>query len=106
MSEECKMTKEEMKELLEKTKNLDEKVSHYNFYRTMMNETRRDLLKFIGIEIRSMNDIIEKFQMTEDQLKYHLSMLEQCFYIINSKEGWKSTPLGIKFMENAKMGDY
>ena len=106
MAKECRLTKEEMKDLLEKTKDLDHKASHYNYYRTMMNETRRELLKFIGFEIRTMNDILEEFQMFEDQLKYHLSMLEQCFYIINSKEGWKSTPLGIKFMENAKMGDY
>lgn len=105
MVNETKLTKEEMKDLYEKTKNLDKKVAHYNSYRTLMNETRRELLKFIGREIRTMDDIIQKFEMNEDQLKYHLSMLEQCFYIINSKEGWKSTLGGIKFIENAKMGD-
>ena len=105
MTNECKLTKEEMRELYEKTKDLDKKVGHYNSYRTMMNETRRELLKFIGCEIRNTEELIEQFKLEEDQLNYHLSMLEQCFYIINSREGWKSTPGGIKFLENAKMGD-
>lgn len=105
MVSETKLTKEEMKDLHEKTKNLDKKVAHYNSYRTMMNETRRELLKFIGCEIRTMSEIVQKFKIDEDQLKYHLSMLEQCFYIINSKVGWKSTLGGIKFLENAQMGD-
>jgi predicted transcriptional regulator len=99
------LTKEEMKELIEKTKNLDKKQSHYLSYRTMMNEIRRELLKFIGCEIRTIDDIKNEFEIDEDQLLYHLSMLEQCYYIINSTEGWKSTPGGIAFLENAKMGE-
>jgi len=103
---ETKLTKEEIKDLVEKTKDLDHKQAHYSLYRTLMNGTRRELLKFIGYEIRTMSDIVEKFNISEEQLKYHLSMLEQCFCIINSKEGWKSTLAGIKFLENAKMGDF
>lgn len=101
-----KLTKEELKELNENTKDLDKKQSHYLAYRTLMNEIRRELLQYIGCEIRSMDEIKNQFNMDFDQLKYHLSMLEQCFYIINSIEGWKSTPLAIGFLENAKMGDY
>ena len=95
-----------MKDLLEKTKDLDKKQSHYLAYRTMMNEIRRELLKFIGCKIRTMNDIKNEFGIDEDQLLYHLSMLEQCYYIINSIDGWKSTPGGIAFLENAKMGEF
>ncbi|MFX1276434.1 MAG: hypothetical protein ACFFAT_15515 [Promethearchaeota archaeon] len=72
----------------------------------MMNEIRRELLQFIGCEIRSIDEIKNQFNIDSDQLQYHLSMLEQCFYIINSIEGWKSTPLALGFLENVKMGDY
>ena len=106
MINKSKLTKEEMKDLLEKTKNLDKKLSHYHAYRTMMNATRREILKYIGCEVRSIDDIRKKFKLDEGQLSYHLSMLEQCYYIIDSKEGWKSTPGGIAFLDNAKMGDY
>ena len=99
------LTKEEMNDLVEKTKNRDKKRGHYLSYRTMINETRRALLKYIGCEFRSMNDIKNEFVIDENQLKYHLSMLEQCYYIINSSGGWKSTPGGIAFLENAKMGE-
>jgi len=70
-----------------------------------MNETRIELLKFIGCEIRNMEEIDREFKMEFDQLKYHLSMLKQSLYIIDSHEGWKSTPRGIDFLENAIMDD-
>lgn len=101
-----KLTKEELKEFIENTKDRDPKQSHYLAYRTMMNGMRRELLQYIGREIRSMNEIQEHFTIELDQLNFHLSMLEQCYYIINSSEGWKSTPLGLGFLDNAKMGDY
>lgn len=101
-----KLTKEELQSLANNTKDLDPKQSHYRAYRTMMNEIRRELLQYIGCEIRNMDDIKEQFINNLYQLNYHLSMLEQCYFIINSPEGWKSTPLGLAFLDNAKMGDY
>ena len=101
-----KLTKEELQSLAKNTKDLNPKQSHYRAFRTMMNEIRRELLKYIGSEIRSTNEIKEHFNLDLDQLNYHLSMLEQCYYIINSQDGWKSTPLGLGFLDNAKMGDY
>ena len=53
-----------------------------------------------------MEEIKKEFKLDEDQLRYHLSMLKQSLYVIESHEGWKSTPRGIGFLENAKMGDY
>ena len=100
-----KMTPEELKELKERSKNLNKKTGHYRAYRTMMNETRRELLIFIGFEVRSLNDLTSQFNLQKDQLLYHLSMLEQCFYIINSDNGWKTTPGGLAFMMNTQMGD-
>jgi predicted transcriptional regulator len=70
-----------------------------------MNQTRRELLKFIGSEIRTTDGIKKEFDLEEDQIRYHLSMLMQSLYVIESHEGWKSTPRGIGFLENAIMDD-
>ena len=103
--EKCKLTEKEMDEFLKLTKNIDHKEDHSRAYRTMMNQTRRELLKFIGIDIKSFEEIKNKFHEEEDTLNYHLSMLEQLFYIMNTESGWKATPRGIGFMNNAIMGD-
>ncbi|MFX1310892.1 MAG: hypothetical protein ACFE8C_14440 [Promethearchaeota archaeon] len=103
--EKCQLTEEEMKEFLHLKKNIDHKEDHSRAYRTMMNQTRRELLNFIGISIKTFEQIKNKFQEEEDLLRYHLSMLEQLFYIMNTESGWKATPRGIGFMNNAIMGD-
>ena len=100
-----RLNKDEMKDFLAKVEVIDKKLDHGRAYRTLMNQVRRELLKFIGCEIRSMNEIKEEFQLDEDQIRYHLSMLIQSLYVIESQEGWKSTPRGIGFLENAIMGD-
>lgn len=105
MLNKSKLTKEELKQFLKLTANIDHKLDHSRAYRTMMNETRREVLKFIGYEVRSLNDIKVEFNAKEDQINYHLSMLKQCLYIFDSNEGWKATPRGIGFLENAKLGD-
>jgi predicted transcriptional regulator len=69
----------------------------------MMNQIRRELLKFIGINIRTFEEIKNKFKQEADPLNYHLSMLEQLFYIMNTESGWKATPRGLGFIYNAIM---
>ena len=96
----CRLTEEEMKEYLQVTKDIDHKEDHRRAYRTMMNQTRRELLRFIGTNIRTFEQIKDEFQVEEDHIIYHLSMLEQLFYIINTKNGWKATPRGIGFLHN------
>ena len=103
--ESCQLTEEEMKEYLRITKNIDHKEDHSRAYRTMMNQTRRELLKFIGIKTKTLEQIKNQFEEEEDLLKYHLSMLEQLYYIMNTETGWKATPRGIGFLYNAIMGD-
>lgn len=101
----CKLTEEEMKEHLRLTKDFDPKEDHKRAYRTMMNPTRRELLKFIGTNIRTIEQIKDKFQDVVEQISYHLSMLEQLFYVMNTINGWKATPRGIGFLNNAIMGE-
>jgi predicted transcriptional regulator len=101
-----KLTKEEMRDFLAKLESADVKLEHSRAYRTLMNEVRRNLLRYIGCEVRSIDELKKEFKLEVDQLLYHLSMLKQCLYIIESREGWKSTPKGLGFLENAKMGHY
>ena len=96
----CKLTKEEMKEYLRITKEMDPKEDHKRAYRTMMNETRRELLVFIGVNVKTFKQIMIEFQEEEEQIKYHLSMLEQLHYLMETKSGWKATPRGIGFLYN------
>jgi hypothetical protein len=70
-----------------------------------MNQTRRKLLKFIGTDIRTNQQIEKEFQRDSEQLRYHLSMLEQLLYIINTANGWKATPRGIGFLYNTIMDE-
>ncbi len=105
MKKKSKLTKDEMKVFLEKLESVDKKVDHSNLMRCMSNETRRELLNFIGYNMRSNEEISKKFEMEADQVKYHLSMLEHSLYVMESQEGWKSTPRGIGFMENAILED-
>lgn len=97
----CKLTKEEMKEYLQITKEIDPKEDHKRAYRTMMNQTRRELLIFIGVNIKTFEQIIKRFEGEEEQIKYHLSMLEQLHYVMETKNSWKATPRGIGFLYNA-----
>ncbi|MBY9003675.1 MAG: hypothetical protein KGD73_06860 [Candidatus Lokiarchaeota archaeon] len=101
----CKLTEEEMQNYLQITKDIDHKEDHSRAYRTMMNPTRRELLKFIGTNVRTFDQIQNKFQLDEELIKYHLSMLVQLHYIINSENNWKATPRGIGFLYNAVMGN-
>ena len=97
----CKLTEEEMNEHLRLTKNIDHKEDHKRAYRTMMNPTRRELLKFIGTNVKTIEQIKDYFQDVE-QINYHLTMLEQLFYVMNTKSGWKATPRGIGFFRDRR----
>ena len=68
---------------------MNPKLDHSLAYRIMMNETRRDLLKFIGNEIRDINDLQKEFQFDMNQLEYHLSMLKQGLYVIMTEFIWQ-----------------
>ena len=99
------LTKEEMKLFMQTVKKIDHKIDHKMAYRTMMNPTRRDVLKFIGNETRKTEEIKDKFDLDDSQLNYHLSMLKQVLYILDTETGWKSTPRGIGFLTNTRLSD-
>ncbi len=101
----CKLTKGELKEFYRNIEGIDKTLDHSRAYRTMMNQTRRELLRFIGTNIRTIDQVKNEFKAEAGQLEYHLSMLEQLNYTMNTETGWKATPRGIGFLSNAIMGD-
>jgi len=86
MEKKSKLTSEEMKIFKERVESVDKRVDHSNAMRCMSNEARRELLNFIGYEVRNMEEIRQKFEIEEDQLRYHLSMLEHSLYVMDSQE--------------------
>ncbi len=98
--ENCKLTEEEMKKYLELFEGTNHKLDHARAYRTMMNQIRREILNFVGSNVKSFDEIKDKFQLDENQLQYHLSMLEQLLYLMNTASGWKATPRGLAFLYN------
>ena len=98
-----KLNTEELKEFYVKTKNIDKKLDHGRAYRTLINPIRREILKFIGYSIKTMKELKCEFEFDETHLNYHLDMLKQSFYVLDSNEGWKLTPRGIGFLENARL---
>lgn len=94
----CCLTKDEMDDYLKSTEHIDPKEEHDHLYSVMTNETRRELLKYVDIYAKPFEEIKKKFPLKEDQLNYHLSMLEQLFFLMNTKSGWKATPHGLGFL--------
>ncbi len=101
--EKCKLTKEELMEYYEKSKQVDKKTDHSRAYRTLMNATRRNILEYVGFEVKTTDQMVTDLEQDREQLKYHLSMLEQLNFIMKCSDGWKSTPRGIAFLLNARM---
>lgn len=100
-----KLSREELKEFYAKIKNLDKKLDHGRAYRTLTNPIRRDILNFIGYTIKKLDEIKKEFRLDDSQLLYHLNMLKQTFYLLDTEEEWKLTPRGIGFLENAQLSD-
>ena len=94
----CILNKDEMDHYLKKTEHVDPHEEHDHLYLVMTNETRRDIVKFIDIHARSFDEIKDKFGLNEENLNYHLTMLEELFFLMNTESGWKATPRGLGFL--------
>ncbi|TFF89978.1 MAG: ArsR family transcriptional regulator [Promethearchaeota archaeon] len=101
--EKCRLTDDELEEFNKQIEQMDHKEDHARAYRTLSNPIRRDILEFIECEIKSFEEIQNELEIKEDQLRYHLSMLEQLNFLMDTESGWKATPRGIGFLYNAKM---
>ena len=99
--EKCILTEQELKDYNERIKKMDH--THARDFRTMMNPIRREILKIINCGVKTTDELKNNLNLEEDQITYHLSMIEQTFYIMNTKEGWKLTPRGIGFLNNTSI---
>jgi len=90
-----------MDQFFENLKEMDH--THARDFRTMVNPIRRDILKTIEYNIKTTEELMDSLNLEGDQINYHLSFLEQTFYIVNTKDGWKLTPRGVGFLNNTSI---
>lgn len=100
-----KLTEEEFQRFLQNVEEMDHKEDHSRAYRTLSNPIRRKLLEALDLNVMKIEDFLEKeeIDITEDQVKYHLSMLEQLNCVMDTESGWKITPRGLGFCKNAQL---
>lgn len=101
--EKCQLTDEELEEFNKHIEQMDHKEDHARAYRTLSNPIRRKILEFIDCEVKSFEDLENELDIEKDQLNYHLSMLKQLNYLMDTKSGWKATPIGVGFLFNARL---
>jgi DNA-binding transcriptional ArsR family regulator len=63
---------------------------------------RRNILKFISHSLRTEEEICEEFKLKNNQAEYHLALLEKALMIERSLEGYRSTSIGIFFLNNVE----
>ncbi|AKB19259.1 MULTISPECIES: winged helix-turn-helix domain-containing protein [unclassified Methanosarcina] len=75
--------------------------------KTLQNNTRRNILIFLGNSKKSYEEIKKEFNLNESMTNFHLSMLEDALYIEKEeKDGtvyYFPTPRGDGFLENVEM---
>ncbi len=96
----CKLTEKELADFNKQFEQMDHQEDHARAYRTLSNPIRREILEFIECEVKSFDEIQDQVDLERDQLKYHLSMLEQLNFLMDTETGWKTTPRGIGFLYN------
>lgn len=97
------MRKQEWLRKLEREgKVFDPKEDHRLGLRALQHGTRREILRFIGYDTKTLDEIKNRFGLNEGQAKFHLSMLEQALYVEKTGEDYRLTPRGIAYLENVE----
>ena len=98
-----KKRKQEWLEKLKKTQKLISPTEdHKRGLRALQNVQRREILKFIGYDVKNFEDIKNKLKLDDSQIQFHLSMLEQALFIEKLNDTWRATPRGIGYLENVE----
>lgn len=61
---------------------------------------RRKILKFIGLGVKTKEEIERTFGLNESVAGVHLALLEKALVIEKVGEWYKSTPIGIAYLKN------
>jgi predicted transcriptional regulator len=63
---------------------------------------RREILRFIGRNVKSVDEIANGFCLSRGLAQYHLAMLEKALVIENAKGGYRATQTGILYLERVE----
>jgi hypothetical protein len=61
---------------------------------------RRKILKFIGLGVKTKEEIERTFGFNEIVAEVHLALLEKVLVIEKVGDGYRSTPIGIAYLKN------
>ena len=65
---------------------------------------RRDILKFIGCEIRTKGEIANAFCLNVAKTEYHLSLLEKALMVEHTEGCYRAAPTGICYLVMQRQG--
>ena len=72
----------------------------------LQNKIRREIMKFIGSK-KSVEEIKERFNLTDAQAKMHLGLLERALFVEgieeNERRCYVLTPRGETYLENMEL---
>ena len=97
-----KRRKEWERKLKESGKGLSAKEGHRLGLRALRHEVRHNVLKFIGYGLKTTEEIINEIQLDDQEVNYHLSILEQALQIEKTDAGWRATPPGMGYLKNVE----
>ena len=61
---------------------------------------RREIMKFIGLGMKTKGEIERTFGLNESVAEVHLALLEKAAVIEKVGDGYRSTPIGIAYLKN------
>lgn len=79
---------------------LNPKEDNIQHQRPLQDKIRREILKFAGKEIITIEDFKNHFNLISSNLKFHLLVLERAIFIEKVNKGWKATPKGVNCLKN------
>jgi hypothetical protein len=63
-------------------------------------QIRRKIMRFIGHEIKTEEEIKREFGLTDIVAEMHLALLEKAVMIERFSKGYRSTSIGIAYLKN------
>jgi ArsR family transcriptional regulator len=77
------------------------------FLRCIIEETRRNILKFLGCEEKCVCEITEHIQKEQSVVSHHLASLRKCGLVVSRQDGKKvmyriSNPKIMDFLKNGE----
>ena len=75
---------------------------HRQMFKTLENPVRRKIIKFIGVQGRTLKEIIEKMGMTDEQVMFQLDFLVEMCYAEVDGENCRLNDRGLDLLKVIK----